>query len=149
MSFDEALAAQPQWIRIWLLWMGVVLLASMVLLLFSRTTRRDSLVIFLANFAVYVSMNWLFQQLGYVRLLGIIHVVFWTPLAVYLWLRLKNPAILFPFRQMIWLLLITITISLAFDYVDVVRYLLGEQGSMIGEEASSYAPMSSSIQTGT
>jgi len=35
-----------------------------------------------------------------------------------------------PFRLAIWLFLATLAVSLAFDYIDVVRYLLGEGGSM-------------------
>lgn len=76
-------------------------------------------------------MMWLYDQVGYVRLLGIVHVVIWTPLAIYLWQRLKNAEIVVPFRQIIWVFLATMVVSLAFDYADVVRYLLGERGSMV------------------
>ncbi len=36
-----------------------------------------------------------------------------------------------PFRLVIWVFVATLAVSLAFDYVDVVRYLLGERDSMI------------------
>jgi hypothetical protein len=75
-------------------------------------------------------MQWLYGELGYVRLLGLAHVLFWTPLAIYLYLRLKNPDVVTPFRQVMWFLLLTMLVSLAFDYTDIVRYLLGEREPM-------------------
>ena len=131
MTFDQALAAQPDWIRFWVLWMGGVIFASLVIFLLSKTTRRDALVIFVTNLGVYAAMMWLFQQVGFVRLLGIVHVVFWTPLAIYLWVRLKGPTIVTPYKQVMWLLLATMLVSLLFDYSDVVRYLLGDTASMV------------------
>jgi hypothetical protein len=132
MTFEQALATQPAWIQIWVSWMGIALTASMIALAFSRTTRRDAAIILAVTVPLYFSMMWLYEQVGYVRLLGIVHVVFWTPLALYLWRRLQDPAIVTPFRQVIWIVLATITISLAFDYVDVARYALGERESLVG-----------------
>ena len=131
MSFEEAIATQPTWIQIWVSWMGIAILGTMTALAFSKPTRQDSLIILAVTVPMYFAMMWLYDQFGYVRLLGIVHVVLWTPLAIYLWQRLKNAAIVTPFRQVIWILLATILISLAFDYADVVRYVLGERGSMV------------------
>ena len=131
MTFDQALGTQPEVLRLWVLWMGGVIFASLVILMTSTTTRRDALIIFLTNLGVYASMMWLYHQVGFVRLLGLVHVVFWTPLAIYLWTRLKSTDIVSPYRQIMWLLLATMIVSLAFDYFDVVRYLLGDRASMI------------------
>ncbi len=102
-----------------------------LLFLFARATRRDAVILFLTNLAIYAAMIWLFEQVGFVRLLGIVHVIFWTPIVFYLWHRLKNTVITFPFRQLMWLILATIIVSLAFDYSDVMRYLLGDTASMV------------------
>lgn len=126
MTFNEALAEQPQWVQYWVTFMSAVLVGSVIVFLFSKATRRDALIVVLLNIPNFVLMQWLYGELGYVRLLGLPHVLFWTPLAIYLFLRLRNPAIVTPFRQVMWLLLITIAVSLVFDYADVVRYLLGE-----------------------
>lgn len=131
MSFEEAIATQPSWVQWWINWMSIAIVGSMIALLFSKTTRRDSAVILMTSLAIFFMMMWLYQQIGFVRLLGIVHVVIWTPLAVYFWRRLKNPAITAPFRQVIWVFLATIVVSLVFDYADVVRYLLGERESMV------------------
>jgi|GEM_PF-198150 len=136
MSFEQALATQAPWLRLWVLWMGVVIVACVAVLLLSRTTRRDAVIILLSNLVVFASMLWFYRQVGFVRLLGLVHVLLWTPLAGYLYLRLKTPilrkpVIASPYRQVIWLLLATIIVSLAFDYSDVARYLLGERASMV------------------
>jgi hypothetical protein len=132
MTFEEALAQQPQWVQIWVNLMAAILVGSFITLLFSRATRRDALVILLVNIPNVLLLQWMYAQLGYVRLLGLPHLIFWTPLAVYLVLRLRDPAIVAPFRQVIWLLLAMMLISLAFDYADVARYLLGERAPLTG-----------------
>jgi hypothetical protein len=132
MTFEEALAQQPQWVQIWVNLMAAILVGSFITLLFSRATRRDALVILLVNIPTVLLLQWMYAQLGYVRLLGLPHIIFWTPLAVYLVLRLRDPAIVAPFRQVIWLLLAMMLISLTFDYTDVARYLLGERAPLTG-----------------
>ncbi len=103
----------------------------MIGLWFSKATRRDAIIILIAVVPTYFAMMWLYDQVGFVRLLGIVHVVFWTPLAIYIWQRLKDPNITPPFRQIMWVFLATIVVSLLFDYTDVIRYALGERESMI------------------
>ena len=63
---------------------------------------------------------------GYVRLLGLAHIVAWTPLLPFLLYHRQ------PFaeenwtgRYLYWFMAV-ITISLIFDYIDVVRYFLGQ-----------------------
>ena len=119
------------WIRVWFYWLGFAIVATPIVLAFSRATRRDAVIVLLTNIAVVVSMGWLFRQIGYVRLLGIVHVFLWTPLFIYLFGRAKNGEMMLPFRLVIWAFVATLAVSLAFDYIDVVRYLLGERDSMI------------------
>jgi len=130
MSFEDAIATQSTWVRYWVSWMGIAIIGTMIALLFSKATRRDSAIILATTAIVYFLMMWLYQKVGFVRLLGIVHVVIWTPLAAYLLWRLRDPEITAPFRQVIIVFLATIVLSLAFDYVDVARYILGERGSM-------------------
>ncbi len=131
MTFHEAMLSQPYWVVMWTRILGAVIVGTLVILIFSKATRRDALIIFVTHLAVLFVMGWLFKQVGYVRLLGIVHVFLWTPLVVYLFRRLGDRAITFPFRQTIWLLLLVLSISLAFDYLDVTRYLLGERASLV------------------
>lgn len=126
----EVMFSNTGWIKLWFYWLGFAIVATPAALAFSAKTRRDALIVLVINVTVFVSMGWLFRQIGYVRLLGIVHVILWTPLFIYLLGRARNGAMLLPFRVVIWLFLVTLAVSLAFDYVDVVRYLLGERGSM-------------------
>jgi hypothetical protein len=127
----DAMFSNTGGIRFWFYWLGCVIVATPVILAFSKATRRDALIVLLTNISVIVSMGWLYRQIGYVRLLGIVHVILWTPLFVYLFNRAKNGEMTLAFRLVIWLFVATLAVSLAFDYVDVVRYLLGGRDSMI------------------
>ena len=131
MTLEEAIATLPMWVQIWINWMTVVIIGTMVALVFSKTTRLDALIILLTGILAALAMNWLYAQVGFVRLLGIVHILIWTPLAIYFWRRLQDPAVLTPYRQVIWVFLATICVSLLFDYTDVTRYALGERASML------------------
>ena len=127
----DAMFSNTGGIRFWFYWLGYVIVATPVILAFSKATRRDALIVLLTNISVIVAMGWLYRQIGYVRLLGVVHVILWTPLFVYLFNRAKNGELTLAFRLVIWIFVATLAVSLAFDYVDVVRYLLGERDSMI------------------
>ena len=127
----DAMFSNTGGIRFWFYWLGYVIVATPVILAFSKATRRDALIVLLTNISVIVAMGWLYRQIGYVRLLGVVHVILWTPLFVYLFNRAKNGELTLAFRLVIWIFVATLAVSLAFDYVDVVRYLLGERDSII------------------
>jgi hypothetical protein len=126
----EVMFSNTGWIRIWFYWLGFAIVAAPIILAFSKATRGDALITLLTNISVVVAMGWLFRQIGYVRLLGIVHVILWSPLLIYLIGRARRGEMSLPFRWVIWLFVATLAVSLAFDYVDVARYLLGERASM-------------------
>ena len=130
--FNEAmfaLASGPQ--TAWLYWMSFAIIVTPLVLIFSKATRLDAVIVFLTNLAMLVSMGWVYEQMGYVRLMGIVHVILWTPLLIYLFLRAKNGEMPLLCRLVMWMFAATLAVSLVFDYTDVVRYLLGERDSMI------------------
>jgi len=127
----EVMFSNTGWIKIWFYWLGFAIVATPATLVFSQETRRDALIVMVINISVVVSMGWLFRQIGYVRLLGIVHVILWTPLLIYLIGRARNGDMALLFRSVIWLFVATLAVSLAFDFVDVVRYLLGDRDSMV------------------
>lgn len=123
-AFARALSEGPLWVEIWVCFMGIVFMMA-IPFSFVRTEARWALA---AMTLAFPAMMGLFAVVGYVRLLGLVHVVLWTPLAVFLWRRRVDWRI----RETLagkWLALLfaTVLVSLAFDYVDVVRYLLGER----------------------
>ena len=132
MSLEEHIATAPQWLHVWLNWMMVANLASLLFLVRwqggkLRLGHIEAYAIVAAMIGATILMTWLFDRFGYVRLLGLGHIPFWTPLAIYLWTRLPHHPVNSPFGIYLRIFLATIAISLAFDYVDVARYLAGDR----------------------
>jgi hypothetical protein len=128
-TLSEAIALQPLWVRTWLnvLIFGIVVLP--LSLLVWRQTRITSIVTIAASVLAGFGVSWLYDNLGYVKLLGLPHIILWTPLAYYLFTQIKRPDMpLWPRRILIAIVTVFL-ISLAFDYVDVLRYALGERSA--------------------
>ncbi len=126
-DFNLIVAQQPQWLQIWLNILGFGAFILPVTLLIWRQTRLVSVITLIGSLLGAAGVLVIFSQLGYVRLMGLGHVVFWTPLAIYLWRQQMRPEIPVLPTWIIRIILLVIAISLIFDYVDVVRYLLGER----------------------
>lgn len=128
MSFNEAVAAHaPAWVGIWL---NIMLLGAIVLplaLFIWKSTRLTALFTLIAGVVSVAGVMAMYQQLGYVKLLGLPHIVAWTPLVIYLFYKLRSLELSRPQQIIIAIAIATMTISLAFDYVDVLRYLAGER----------------------
>ena len=130
--FNEAMFTLASgWMTVWLYWMSFAIIVTPLVLVFSKATRLDAVIVLLTNIAMLVGMGWVYEQIGYVRLMGIVHVILWTPLFIYLLLRAKNGEMPLLCRLIIWMFVGTLAVSLVFDYTDAVRYLLGERESMI------------------
>lgn len=126
MTFEEAIATQPAWLGYWLNGLLIGAFVLPVTLLIWRQSRLAGIVTLLASGISAVLVTWIYGQMGYVKLLGLPHILFWTPVAIYLLGQIRRPEMpVWPARIMV-VILATITISLIFDYVDVARYLLGE-----------------------
>ncbi len=118
-------------IVVWSGWMfGLSVIAPVVLLLFPGEW-RDRIVVAAACVAVIVLMPLWHAQVGYVRLVALPHIVVWTPLAIYLYRRRKHFAAPWPVRWTVAALMATIVVSLGFDYVDLLRWLLGERAPLV------------------
>ena len=76
-------------------------------------------------------MEYLYQQYGYVRLLGLAHIVFWTPVYAWIFTHRKDYAAYPYFSKFVPFYLVMAGISLTIDVIDLLRYALGETGSMI------------------
>lgn len=131
MSFEQDAAMLPQWVQWWINFIVLVPAVSVVILMFNGKTRKAAIVIFLLIGAGMLSVLVLYMQFGMVRLLGLGHVIFWTPAAVYIWHRLRSdpPAALY--RAVLWVLLATLFAALVFDYWDVARWLFGEREPIV------------------
>lgn len=132
MSFTEAIALQPQWVQYWLNWLFFGAFLLPVALLFWRQSRMAGITVLAsdaANAAVVLPM---FHAMGYVRLLGLPHLFFWTPVVIYLFFQMRRADMPVWPRRIMLVVMVTIGISLAFDYADVLRYILGERAPLTG-----------------
>ena len=132
MTLQEAIAQQPPWVGLWLKWLFFGVFTLPIALLIWRQSRIAGIATVLSSVAAAISVGWLFDRLGYVKLLGLPHIVLWTPLVIYLVALLRRKDMPNWPRWIIIVVLGTILISLAFDYTDVMRYLLGERAPLAG-----------------
>ena len=122
-KFDliEQIAQGPAWVY-W--WTRVIDASNWLLIPFAvfDTRARWALLAWMLNIVMILSLYNLF---GYTRILGLSHILAWTPLLVYL-LKQRQSFLdeNWAGRYFYWFMAV-ITVSLLFDYVDVVRYLLG------------------------
>ncbi|MGF1500528.1 MAG: hypothetical protein ACFBSD_01820 [Paracoccaceae bacterium] len=131
MSFSEAVDQLPDWVQLWVLWLNIVTIAACAVAALARVTWVEAGAILLANALMVPTMLWLYGQVGMVRLLGLPHIVFWTPLLVWLVLRLRRRPLPAPQRIVLSVYAGSIALSLAFDYTDVARWLAGERAPLV------------------
>jgi uncharacterized membrane protein YeaQ/YmgE (transglycosylase-associated protein family) len=130
MTMQEALTLQPLWVRVWLDWLMIGAMILPLGLFIWRQTRFAALMNLIAGVLGGVGTGYLYNRMGYVKLLGLPHIVVWTPLAIYYFQSLRGGGL--P-KYASWIMVVaflTITISLAFDYTDVLRYILGNRTPM-------------------
>nr|WP_321511798.1 hypothetical protein [uncultured Hyphomonas sp.] len=122
-AWQADVARQPQWVQHWLDIMVIVLGGFSLVFSFVRVEARWVLAGFLLG---AVTLLGLYSQIGYSRLLGLAHVIFWTPVLVYLLRRRAHWRVKETLSgKWIVLAVMILTVSLAFDYTDVIRWVFG------------------------
>lgn len=130
-DFSAAIeAGTSETVKLWMNWMTVIFFAA-VLFVWKFWSARWALVALLGTMAGALVI---WNLWGNIHLLGIAHLLFWTPLAIYLWTRVITrgaPAFpsLYGKAQWVWtvLLFATIVISLLFDIRDIALVLMGQK----------------------
>jgi len=121
---NDYVALQPLWLQIWLIALVGINFAAILFVLKDWRPR----IIVLAFVLVALMMGPMFAKFGYTRILGLVHVIVWTPLMAYLWKTRNNyPAHIWTNRY-VYVFMLIVGMSLVIDYVDVIRYLLGDTG---------------------
>ncbi len=110
----------------WNLWVGLMAMVNMVGgLVFIRTIEgRLALVCLMFGFLI---MWGIYSKKGFVRLMGLGHLIAWTPLMVWFAQAIFQEKAAGAFKYWIISVLVVNGISLVIDLVDVVRYALGER----------------------
>ncbi len=124
MTMNEHMMASPTWLLIWLGIMGLTVLLAIPFAI-KDWRARWAIIAMIGNVVV---MSALFEKFGFTRILGLAHIIFWTPLLAYLWKNRKAHADRIWTNRWARLAMVVILISLLFDYADVIRWLLGERG---------------------
>ena len=127
LNFAHDLHAQPVWVRAWAVWMFVATVVAPIVMWRYGAARRDYLLVASSTVVLLVAVPLWHSFVGYVRVLGLPHLPVWTPLAVYLYWRRKHFSSPWQLRWAVSVLLATIVVSLAFDYADAGRFMLGER----------------------
>lgn len=131
MTLQEAIAQQPAWIGYWLKWLVFAAFLLPLALLIWRQSRIAAIAAVAAGIVGAFTTEWLYDKIGYVKLLGLPHIIVWTPLAIYLVRQIRRADMPKWPRWIMGVVLVSILISLAFDYADVLRYLLGERTPLV------------------
>ncbi|MGB3147674.1 MAG: hypothetical protein WBA91_07950 [Paracoccaceae bacterium] len=137
MTLEEAIAQQPAWISYWLNWLLIGAFILPLTLFIWRPTRIAAAATIAAGVAGGIGTGWLYDNMGYVKLLGLPHIIVWTPLVIYLIALLRRADLPKPARWVLLVVVASILGSLAFDYTDVIRYALGERTPLAMPPASS------------
>lgn len=122
------------WVKIWLFFLNGVFLAAFLYI--PSELARVTLVAYVA--CLPLMLSFMIVQRGLTRLLSLGHLIPWTPLLVYVFLRLftdsagsqigaqTSPEI-FVFSIVLF---ICVAICLVFDFYDLVRWILGHRGRL-------------------
>ena len=119
MSTLDVLAAQSVPMKVWLAWMFAINFSSVFFL--RRIPARWVLAATAAN---VISTTLLLRLYGTGHHLSLPHVVFWTPLLIYLFSRRNSLLGWSPFGVWCVVLFLTDIASLVLDYAAVVKLLL-------------------------
>ena len=126
----DAMSTNPAWLRAWV---NVLVATNLAAVLFvvgkveGRWRIRPEPVAILVGFiGAAVFMESLYQSFGYVRLLGLAHIVVWGPVWGWLLMRRQRYAPRSLFGGYIHIYLVIAGISLVVDVIDVIRFVLGD-----------------------
>ena len=111
----------------WNVWIGMLILVNIGGGLFFIRTAEGQLAL-ICMMAAFLIMWGIYVKKGFVRLLGLGHLIAWTPQVVWYSQVVGETAGWFKY----WLIsaIAVNGLSLAIDFVDVIRYSLGDKQPM-------------------
>ena len=117
----------------WWLWIGLLFVVNFVVPLFFIGSVEAKVVMAGIVGGALIQMA-ILARLGYVRLLGLGHIVVWVPMLLWLVPRLSGLGEETAFGRWLTAVVVLDLASLVIDFVDVGRYLLGERQPVPGTE---------------
>ena len=113
----------------WNLWVGLLAMVNMVGGLVYIRTMEGQLALACLMLA-FLIMWGIYAKKGFVRLLGLGHLIAWPPLMIWYAKVLAQGNVEGAFKYWLMAVLVVNGISLVIDLVDVVRYSLGDKQPM-------------------
>ena len=131
--------ALKTWVKIWLLFLNIVLIGSFAFL--HDPAGRWTAIAYIAAGPILVAI--MVPMRGLSRILGLGHIVPWLPLLIYLGLRISSEAVGPQLTAKVnpvlfWYVMIviaTVGVCLALDVYDIIRWFRGEKYIIGSEEA--------------
>ena len=117
----QQLMSEPFWLVVWIFWLAFMNTASVLFVRHAEGQRV--LAAWLASLA---TLALLYGEFGYTRILGLAHLIWWTPLVIWLFRRRATFGEA-GFGGWARLLMLSNAASLVVDAVDVVRYAFGDR----------------------
>jgi hypothetical protein len=125
-SFIKTMLALP---KPWVAWVMLLMAVNVVIPLFYVTTIEAQVILGAALIGAIIQTA-IFSAKGFVRLLGIGHIL-WVPMVFWLWSRLDLAAPGSFFHSWLIAVIVIDTISLVIDATDVIRYWNGDRDPQI------------------
>ncbi len=113
----------------WNLWVGLLAMVNMVGGLVYIRTMEGQLALVCLMLA-FLIMWGIYAKKGFVRLLGLGHLIAWPPLMIWYFKVLAQGNVEGAFKYWLMAVLVVNGISMVIDLVDVVRYSLGDKQPM-------------------
>ena len=129
MTLEEAMALQPEWVMMWVYVLVAGAFVTPVVLLIWKASRKAGIITLVASLLAGFGVQVIFDAMGYVKLLGLPHLILWVPIVVFLMAQQARGDMPNWPRRIIWFIIAIICVSLVFDFIDVVRWVLGERAS--------------------
>jgi len=122
--YQDVMTRSPEWVLIWL----QVLVATLSISILFGLFRHEARAILFGTLMGMAMMMVIYAQFGFTRILGVGHILFWTPTLFYM-ISLQGTLAVRKtwFGRWLWLAILVMGGSLVFDYSDLVRYLLGDR----------------------
>ena len=125
--YNEFTGNSPLWVVTWFNFMMLIFGLSVPL----SFSYKEARVILLGSFLGVAAMIFLYAFFGFTRILGLGHILFWTPTLIYM-LTVRGRGTLGKtfLARWVFIAILVMGISLAFDVVDLLRWILGERDSI-------------------
>ena len=133
-TLGEAISTEPTWLVSWLVLLVGTQFLSIALVIYKDEQgfrfRWEPLAIIGCFLLAGAIMEAMYARMGYVRFLGLAHIIGWAPIYIYLVIKRKGIGFVTLWGKYVHLYLLIAGISLVIDTVDVVRYLVGDDASL-------------------